>query len=99
MISCVPRKPLRQTQRPDHVVGDHSAGVADDVRFTVVETEQREDVHTGIHARDDASCFAGATGRCSSQNDAAYSAFRAISSSAPGWKASSPLPTITGTPA
>ena len=44
---------LRQAQRTDHVVGDHAAGVADDVRLAVTQPEDLEDVHPRVHAGHD----------------------------------------------
>ena len=45
--------PLRDRERADHVIGDHSAGVSKHVRLAPLQPERREDVEPGIHARDD----------------------------------------------
>ena len=45
--------PLRDRERADHVVGDHPAGVAQDVRLAVLEPERGEDVESRVHAGDD----------------------------------------------
>lgn len=42
---------LADGQRSDLVVGDHAAGVADDMRFAVAEPEDPVDVEPGVHAR------------------------------------------------
>src|SRR6202035_4830237 len=44
---------LADRQRPDLVIGDDPAGVADHVRLPVAEAEERVDVEAGVHARDD----------------------------------------------
>ena len=44
---------LRDAQRAGDVVGDHPAGVADDVRLAVPQAEHLEDVHARVHAGDD----------------------------------------------
>ncbi|MEY2754319.1 MAG: ATP-dependent Clp protease proteolytic subunit [Actinomycetota bacterium] len=48
-----PEEALGEHQRADHVVGDHPAGVADDVGVAVGEAEHLEDVHAAVHAGDD----------------------------------------------
>jgi hypothetical protein len=53
------QQPLADGQRPDDVVGDDAAGVADDVGFSVVEPEDAIHIEPGIHARDDRDMFAG----------------------------------------
>src|SRR6516164_3912621 len=45
-------QPLADRQRPDHVVGDYAARVADHLRFIVADAEQAEDVEPGVHAGD-----------------------------------------------
>src|SRR5215471_10167385 len=45
-------QPLANRQRPDHVVGDHPARVADHLRLLVAEAEQLEDLEPGVHAGD-----------------------------------------------
>src|SRR5215471_4719415 len=45
-------QPLADRQRPDHVVGDHAARVADYLCLLVANTEQLEDLETGVHAGD-----------------------------------------------
>ena len=44
---------LGENQRAHHVIGHHTAGVADDVRIAMGQTEHLEDVHAAVHARDD----------------------------------------------
>src|SRR5579859_569657 len=44
---------LADGQRPDRVVGDDPAGVADDVCLTLAQAEKAVDVEPGVHARDD----------------------------------------------
>jgi hypothetical protein len=44
---------LRDDQRPDHVVGDHPARVADDVRVPWPQPEHRVDVQARVHAGHD----------------------------------------------
>jgi len=46
-------KPLRYRERADLVVGDHAAGVADDVGVALFESEQRLRIEARIHAGDD----------------------------------------------
>src|SRR6266568_2462684 len=46
-------QPLADGQRPDLVVGDDPAGVADHVGLAVAEAEQPVDVEAGVHACDD----------------------------------------------
>ncbi len=53
-----PQQALADGQRADDVVGDHPAGVADDVGFALVETEDAVNVEPGVHARDDRDVFA-----------------------------------------
>jgi len=43
---------LADSQRPDLVVGDDPAGVADDVRLALGQTQDRVDVQAGVHAGD-----------------------------------------------
>src|SRR5215472_9159085 len=43
-------QPLADRQRPDHVVGDHAARIADYLRLLVVNAEQLEDLEPGVHA-------------------------------------------------
>jgi [acyl-carrier-protein] S-malonyltransferase len=45
--------PLGYRQRADHVISDHPAGVAQDVRLAVAKAQCREDVQTRVHARHD----------------------------------------------
>jgi hypothetical protein len=42
---------LADRQRPDCVVGDHAAGVADDMGLALFDTEQAVHVESGVHAR------------------------------------------------
>jgi hypothetical protein len=46
------QQPLRDGQRADFVVGDHAAGVADDVGVALLQAEQAVGVEAGVHARD-----------------------------------------------
>ncbi|NYJ05606.1 hypothetical protein GGQ55_001884 [Geodermatophilus daqingensis] len=48
-----PEQPLADRERADLVVGDHAAGVADDVRLALVEAEHAVDVEAGVHAGQD----------------------------------------------
>src|SRR5690606_11421502 len=50
---------LTETQRPDHVVGDDSPGVADDVRLTLSQPEHGKDVHPRVHTGDDRQAAGG----------------------------------------
>ena len=43
-------RPLRQTQRADHIIGDHPTSVANNVGLTAAKSQDSEDRHTGIHA-------------------------------------------------
>src|SRR5262249_7788015 len=45
-------QPLADRQRPDHVVGDHAARVADYLRLPIANAEQLEDLEPGVHAGD-----------------------------------------------
>jgi hypothetical protein len=56
-------QPLADGQRPDPVVGDHPASVADHVRVTVGEAEDGVHVQPGIHAGDDGDAGRGRRGR------------------------------------
>jgi hypothetical protein len=47
------QKPLRQNERSLHVIGDNATGVADHVSVTVSQSEHLENIHTGVHARND----------------------------------------------
>ena len=51
--------PLGYGQRADHVVGDHAAGVAQDVRLAIAQAQGGEDVQARVHARDDGQAAAG----------------------------------------
>jgi hypothetical protein len=42
---------LRDGQAADHVICDHSAGVADDVGVPLLETEDAGRIEAGVHAR------------------------------------------------
>ena len=44
---------LGKNQRADDVVGDHAAGISNDVGVTVGESEHLEYVHSAVHARHD----------------------------------------------
>jgi hypothetical protein len=44
---------LGDRQRADLVVGDHAAGVADDVRIALVEPQDAQRVDPGVHAGHD----------------------------------------------
>ena len=44
---------LGDRERADHVVGDHPAGVAQDVRLAVAQPERGERVQARVHARHD----------------------------------------------
>jgi hypothetical protein len=50
---------LRDRERADLVVGDHAAGVADDMRVALVEAEQAVGIQPRVHARDDGNPFRG----------------------------------------
>jgi hypothetical protein len=43
---------LGDDQRPDHIVGDHAARVADDVRVPRPQPEHRVEVQARVHAGD-----------------------------------------------
>src|SRR5215471_2085486 len=45
-------QPLADRQRPDHVVGDHAARVADYLRLLLTNAEQLGDLEPGVHAGD-----------------------------------------------
>ena len=47
------QEPLGDTQRPNDVIGDDSAGISDDVGLAVSETQKLGYIHPGIHAGDD----------------------------------------------
>jgi hypothetical protein len=42
--------PLRDRERPDRVVRDHAAGVADHVRVALLEAEDRVHANPRVHA-------------------------------------------------
>jgi hypothetical protein len=48
-----PQQPLADRERPDLVVGDDTAGVADDVRLALGQPQHAVDVDAGVHARQD----------------------------------------------
>jgi hypothetical protein len=48
---------LRDCQRPDYVVGDDPAGVADDVGVTLFKAENPGRVEAGIHTGDNGDPF------------------------------------------
>lgn len=43
---------LADRQGPDLVIGDHPAGIADDVRLAVPEPQDAVDVQAGVHTRE-----------------------------------------------
>jgi hypothetical protein len=47
------QQPLRDHEGADHVVGDNTARVPDDVCITVIEAEHLENVHPAVHAGND----------------------------------------------
>jgi hypothetical protein len=47
-----PDHPLADRQRPDYVVGDDAAGVAQDLGLAVLQPEGRVHVDPVVHARD-----------------------------------------------
>ena len=49
---CI-QQALRYNERTNHVVGDHTACISNDVRVTVGKTEHLENVHATVHARND----------------------------------------------
>ena len=53
MISSRPEQALGDRQRADLVVGDHAAGVADDVRVAFAQPERSVGVQPRVHARHD----------------------------------------------
>jgi hypothetical protein len=61
------KQPLTDGQRPDPVVGDHPAGVADHVRVAVREAEDGVHVQPGIHAGDDCDAARGRRGRLAAE--------------------------------
>src|SRR5581483_4731057 len=48
-----PEQALRDRERPDRVVGDDAARVADDVRVSLREPQEAVDVEARVHAGDD----------------------------------------------
>jgi hypothetical protein len=50
---------LRYRQRADHVIGDHAACVAQDVRLAVSEAQRREHVQARVHTRNDSQPAVG----------------------------------------
>jgi hypothetical protein len=46
-------KALRDHERSHHVIGDHSAGISNDVGITMIEAQHLKDVHSAIHAGHD----------------------------------------------
>ncbi len=44
---------LADRQRADHIVGDHTAGVSQDMRVALSETQQRMDVQASVHTGQD----------------------------------------------
>jgi hypothetical protein len=52
-----PEQPLTDGRRADLVVGDHTSGVADQVRLAFGEAEGAVDVETGVHAAGTAICL------------------------------------------
>lgn len=68
-----PQQPLADRQRPDRVIGDNTARVADHMRLTPLETEMRYTSKTCVHAGDDRNVLDGGIGSGPSM-DLAYSA-------------------------
>ena len=44
---------VTETQRADHIVGDHATGISDDVGLAVAETQHGENVHARVHTGHD----------------------------------------------
>jgi hypothetical protein len=53
MISSVPSSRCEIGERPDLVVGDDAACIADHMRVALVQPEQAVRVQAGVHAGDD----------------------------------------------
>jgi hypothetical protein len=54
-----PEQPLADRERADLVVGDHAAGVADDVRLALLQAEHAVDVEPRVHAGQDGDVLGG----------------------------------------
>jgi hypothetical protein len=50
-------KALRDHERSHHVIGDHSAGISNDVGITMIEAQHLKDVHSAIHTCDNCQAF------------------------------------------